>query len=661
MADDSTRTPQKPSETARPTALEIGGVATVAFVGAVLVELSGGLPDSTSAWVLLLVGAALLALVAGGAVYPIIKIALANIGEIRRIRVRLTRARVITAVAVVLTLALAYIAVPPALRFLSRVVFGCPQATELTVLTSPGGLAPTIELLEDYEDTTASRNSGCAAVDAYVYAAPDITATNAVSRGWATDDANIVNPARDVGPRPDVWFPDSDVDLLRLDDRTRTREIAEDTTVAVSPLVLAVPDAARARLPEPVPPWSEIVAWADTGGLAVVRADPSVSALANLATSALYGPAEDEGRAVERVIGRSLDRGDYPLADGPEVLCRYRLLAASDQEAPVALATTTALVVSERDMVRFNRGQALGGSCGVEDRPAAAGRRLAALYPQDLALPQRLVRFRWTPEESRRAAAVRDLQLWLADEPGRNALEEAGLRPAAGDPVDPQGFADAGAQRDPARTPAVVEPVAVDRTRNAFARAQRPSRVLVVLDESGSMREPAAPPDPATRLQAVVDGVGRALADVGGDDQVGLWLFPADASGRGVRRAVPVGPPDDARRAAIADALRQATPAGDTPLFDATAEGAFELGPSDDTAVSKLIVITDGEDTTSTRGPDDLLDDVRDRDVRVFVITIGGTSCAARPLEPLTTGTGGACQAEVPSGVGPRVAGIIED
>ena len=57
----------------------------------------------------------------------------------------------------------------------------------------------------------------------------------------------------------------------------------------------------------------------------------------------------------------------------------------------------------------------------------------------------------------------------------------------------------------------------------------------------------------------------------------------------------------------------------------------------------------------------ELLDVARGGKVRVFVITIGGTSCAARPLESLTADTGGACYAEVPSGVGPRVTEIIED
>ena len=88
------------------------------------------------------------------------------------------------------------------------------------------------------------------------------------------------------------------------------------------------------------------------------------------------------------------------------------------------------------------------------------------------------------------------------------------------------------------------------------------------------------PPDLVTRLRAVADGIGRAVADVRGDDEVGLWLFPADGSGRGVRREVSVGPLDDPRRGAIAGVLEQAVSSGKTPLFDATAEGWSSWAPA---------------------------------------------------------------------------------
>ena len=138
-----------------PRPLQVATVTTVSFVGAVLVELSDGRPENASAWALLMVGAAFLGLVAGGAVFPAIKWVLYKLGRIGR--PQLTRRRVGTAAAIVLTVGLAYVTVPPALRAVSRAVFGCPQTTELTVLTSPGGLAPTIEVVEGYERWTAAR------------------------------------------------------------------------------------------------------------------------------------------------------------------------------------------------------------------------------------------------------------------------------------------------------------------------------------------------------------------------------------------------------------------------------------------------------------------------------------------------------------------------
>ena len=241
---------------------------------------------------------------------------------------------------------------------------------------------------------------------------------------------------------------------------------------------------------------------------------------------------------------------------------------------------------------------------------------------------------------------MRDLQQWLADEPGRRALEQAGLRPV-GDPVDSASFVAAGAQRDTiARRPSSHRPRSTRRGTPPRPRpspepgAHRPRRVRVD-ERDGAARPGDAPAGRRRRL-------GRLVADVRGDDEVGLWLFPADGSGRGVRREVSVGPLDDLRRGAIADVLEQAAPSGKTPLFDATAEGVVELGPQRRHRRHQA-------DRHHRRGGHH--EHARSRrparrrprgQVRVFVITIGGTSCAARPLESLTADTGGACYAEVP-------------
>jgi len=197
----------------------------------------------------------------------------------------------------------------------------------------------------------------------------------------------------------------------------------------------------------------------------------------------------------------------------------------------------------------------------------------------------------------------------------------------------------------------------------AFQKAQRRSRVLLALDVSGSMEAPA-PPGPGTRLSVVTEGILQALPSVRPTDALGLWLFPGDPSGRTINRAVPVGRLSELvgpipRAQAVSETLDLATPSGNTPLFRAMVDGVAALGPSDDTTANKLVVITDGEDTTSDLTPDQVLDGVRDRNVRVFVITVGETSCAAAPLESLADITGGACYAEAPSQVGNRLAEII--
>ncbi|MCA1673729.1 MAG: hypothetical protein LC799_16520, partial [Actinobacteria bacterium] len=211
----------------------------------------------------------------------------------------------------------------------------------------------------------------------------------------------------------------------------------------------------------------------------------------------------------------------------------------------------------------------------------------------------------------------------------------------------------------------LIDPAMIDDvTIPAFQEAQRRSRVLLALGVSGSMAAPA-PPSPGTRLSTVTEGILQAIPSVRATDALGLWLFPSgDPSGRTINTAVPVGPPSELvgtapRTQAVSETLVLATPSGNTPLFRAMVDGVAALGPSDDTTANKLVVITDGEDTTSDLSPDQVLDGVRDRKVRVFVITVGETSCAAAPLESLAVITGGACYAEAPSQVGNRLAEII--
>lgn len=132
-----------------------------------------------------------------------------------------------------------------------------------------------------------------------------------------------------------------------------------------------------------------------------------------------------------------------------------------------------------------------------------------------------------------------------------------------------------------------------------------------------------------------VRGVDRVLQLMGERDEFGLWLF----SGAGTREAIPIGP----RHQATPAELDQVMPAGGTPLFQAIVDGVAGVGPSDGDRVNALVVLTDGEDTTSELTSSQLNDAVRGKGVRVFVIAVGGTSCTSGVLRDLALSTGGAC------------------
>ena len=111
----------------------------------------------------------------------------------------------------------------------------------------------------------------------------------------------------------------------------------------------------------------------------------------------------------------------------------------------------------------------------------------------------------------------------------------------------------------------------------------------------------AGPEGPRSVVAA--GAVSAALQRMGPRDQFGLWFFP-DAAGTGPVEAVPVGPSDPARLAAAHQLLAGTRPAGNTPLFRTVIDAAATLEPDDPAQVDAVVVLTDGEDTSSGVGAD---------------------------------------------------------
>ncbi|UWP79451.1 substrate-binding and VWA domain-containing protein [Dactylosporangium fulvum] len=621
-------------------------VALFTGSGIFLQQLSTDEPASTARWIMLVFGSVvggLGGLFAAGLFDEL----LAWSGSGWKALREWARLRYVLAVAAACLLALALgFTVPRGIDAARRWLRGCEQPAAVRVLTSTEQLTAVRQLADAYEAATARRYHGCPSADLYVYGARPADVHEAVASGW-TNDA-----LRRIGPRPDVWLPDSSLDLtLTQDAAVRfavTVPVAERRTIGHSPVVLGVP---AANVPEELAArrreltWQQLWREATQRGWDVVRPDPSVSTPGVLATAALYtGLSADAAgaRAVEQRIERSLDTGGFPLGTSAQLLCHK--LTADPRRA--------AVIADEQAVVRFNQG--LGG-CGLGPQAPAPEQALVAFYPKDTVSEDRLfLRLGWDGTGTATTAAAKDFGAWLGGAEGKRTMLRSALRPPplfdVTDPLTEQFGAQPGVAFD--RRPPARE--TIDGSLRRYAQARRPGRILLALDASGSMQT-AVDRAGTTRFQLASRGVARALELMSGRDEFGLRIFPADGGGGGARQLVPLGRADAPvggvpRRQAAVDALAAVRPVGGTPLYPTIADGVRDVTANPDERIASLVVLTDGNDT-SGREPSEVDALIRGKGARVFVVAIGEASCGALALQQLTTHTGGACYDAGPDSV----------
>jgi Ca-activated chloride channel homolog len=597
--------------------------AVFAVVSIVAANLADGLPRTPLAWFALVIQGLAAAVLAPG----LAALLLRQWGALRDWLREHAPLRVVLLLALVSVLAAGAGLVGPELVAAGwGRVRSCPHATEIRVLTVPENLEPTRELADRYERWTASQDYGCPSSNLHVYAAPPEQARAGLKSGWSGEYL------RDIGPRPDLWLPGSSLELAELpafaQDPAAPLTLAENRSIALSPIVLGVSAAAPGTLLDRRTDerWSALVTDVRAIGWGLARPDPESSIAGRLGTIALYASlGNTQARALEQLIGRSLDKGGYPIDGAAALLCHYR----------AGPGTPTTLVLPEQALIRFNQGR----MCTANGAPARS-EALIALYPSDtLSLDHPFVRIAWKRAGAEPAGAT-GFGTWLGTGPGRQALLAIGLRPAgavASEPVGEGSGVLPGAVFS-RRPPASALVASVDR---AYAAAHRPGRVLLALDVSGSMRQPAAG-RAGTRFAVASKAVEQSLATMGGTDEFGLWAFPAGSRGPAVRPLAPLARGAPARTAAVA-ALRRARPAGSTPLFDTIAAGVAAVGPTSLERITALVVLTDGEDNASRLTRAQLVATVRAKEVRVFVIAVGDARCSAQALVEVTGGSGGAC------------------
>ena len=174
----------------------------------------------------------------------------------------------------------------------------------------------------------------------------------------------------------------------------------------------------------------------------------------------------------------------------------------------------------------------------------------------------------------------------------------------------------------------LAAPVGGSRSAAAAEDTER-GRMVLVLDSSGSMAEPAG--GGATRIEAAREGLTRVVDALPADAQVGMRVFGATVFEESMPGAcedsqlvVPLGADNrDALRAAIA----AYQPYGETPIGYALRQAAGDVGPAGPRTV---VLVSDGEDTCAPPPPCEVAAELRAQgiDLRIDVVglDVGGSA-----------------------------------
>ena len=400
-----------------------------------------------------------------------------------------------------------------------------------------------------------------------------------VAAAYAQDigaDLDVAGAEPVAGSLPDVWIPDSSSWLARLRAIDRSAVPARIRSIGMSPVVLALPEPQARAEGWPAEPigWEHLLAgMRGNPPLEVATIEPRRSAI---------------GLSSLLLTGRLANSTAKTAGQNPEtaVLGTYRSLAARRLDTPHQLIDELprlgAAVLPERTVRRYD-----------ETNPAV---RLAAIYPEPAAPPLDYPYATLADLSSGESRAAALFQSWLLSRASRRVLTRHGFRTPDGSigPDFPPGH---GVSAQPVPRPREIPPDAVSTALDLWTEVSLPSRVLAVLDVSGSMASPVPSAGGISRLEVTRRAATAGLGMFTDDSDVGLWVFATGLNGRHDHRELaPVDSLAD-NRSRLAARLRgvQAVPGGGTGLYDTIrASYAHMVKHYDPDKANTIVVMTDG-------------------------------------------------------------------
>ena len=478
-------------------------------------------------------------------------------------------------------------------------------------------------------------------------------AASLLADDWPNPKAN--------GPRPVVWSPASSawgqVVNQRRADAGKKAIAPPGTPLQLTPLVIAMPKPMAEALGYPDTPlgYADILRLANDpagwgafghpewGPFRLGKTNPNFSTSALNATVAQYYAAsgktsgltiEDLNRPDVDAFARSIESSVVHYGD--TTLTFLNNLYRADQRG-TGLTYVSAVAVEEKSVIDYNKGNP-DGILDPGEHPKPPRVPLVAIYPKEGTLfsdsPFIVVDAPWVNAKEKRAAAK--FQQFVEQPSNQRRVLKFGFRPgnpkvAIGGPIDPKYGVD---PNQPQTLLELPSPPVLVGLIDRWGQNRKSARVLMVVDVSGSMGDPASGEGGPTKLDLAKKAAVDALGQFKPEDQVGLWIFSTGISPTEPTdyvELVPIGP-IGAQRETIAAKINDLVPTQGTPLYTVTQAADDKLVQTFDAArINAALLLTDGKNEDDrNQDLEGLLRTLRSRNegqvanpVRIFPIAYG--------------------------------------
>jgi Ca-activated chloride channel family protein len=473
-------------------------------------------------------------------------------------------------------------------------------------------------LADEFNDGDAEVNDRCVFVRPRSVSSGN--AANLIVEGWPNPEVN--------GEAPVIWSPAASGWAGIVNERAGSELAPAGTPFMLTPLVIAMPQPMAEALGWPDEPigfadlrdlandpegWGS-VGHPEWGPFRLGKTNPNYSTSGLNFTIAEYYAATGKTSDLTRedlqrpaAVEFATDIESAVVHYGDITMTFLNNWFAADARG-TALTYASAVAVEEKSVIDYNLGDPDGVlAAGEQLRPPREP--LVAIYPEEGTLysdnPFIILDTEWVDADERAAAALFEEFVQLPE--NQVQVMEFGFRPNNPDvPLAAPIVAENGVDpNEPQAELGVPEPAVLVGILDSWAELRKEARVLLVLDVSGSMSDPAG--DGRTKLDLAKVAAISALDEFKDEDQVGLWVFSTDLGGEhpNWREVVPIGPIGQ-NRDTLAEQIDAQLPQAGTPLYDVT-QVAYEtmLEDYDPETINAIVLLTDGVNDDGILNDDD--------------------------------------------------------